>query len=148
MHVMHIRPHHLLDIIASHGAGAEFKPAAYGHAVHTCAEIVLGDVSTPLEFIVGADFICEPCIHLVDGLCDDMVNSLDPPVLKQDYNDDLDRRLLVHFGLAEGDRMTFGEYLTVIREHLDGLAEICSHPGESVDKRRSDLAAGLTNLGF
>ena len=49
MERMEIRPHHLLDIISSHGAGHEFKPAAYGHAVHTCAEIVLNDLDTPVS---------------------------------------------------------------------------------------------------
>ena len=147
MEPMKVRPHHLLDIITSHGAGHEFKPAAYGHAVHTCAEIVLNDLDTPLEFVVGADFICEPCIHLVDGRCDDVLSQLDPPISKQDYNDDLDRRLLAYFELQEGDRMTFGEYLEVIREHFEGLPEICTHPGGSVKERATNLDAGLNRLG-
>ena len=147
MERMDIRPHHLLDIISSHGAGHEFKPAAYGHAVHTCAEIVLNDLDTPLEFVAAADFICAPCIHLVDGVCDDTVGSLDPPLMKQDYNDDLDRRLLVHFELAEGDQITFGEYLQVIADHFSGLPEMCSHPGEEVSARAENLRAGLDKLG-
>ena len=147
MEPMKVRPHHLLDIISSHGAGHEFKPAAYGHAVHTCAEIVLNDLDTELEFVVGADFICDPCIHNVEGRCDDMVSSLDPPVSKQDYNDDLDRRLLVHFGLQEGERMTFGEYLKVIRGHFEALPELCSHPREAPERRAANLEAGLSRLG-
>lgn len=147
MEPMRVRPHHLLDIITSHGAGHEFKPAAYGHAVHTCAEIVLNDLDTPLEFVVGADFICEPCIRLVEGRCDDVLSQLDPPISKQDYNDDLDRRVLAHFELQEGDRMTFGEYLHVIREHFEGLPELCSHPGETAENRATNLDAGLTRLG-
>lgn len=148
MEPMLVRPHHLLDIISSHGAGHEFKPSPYQHAVHTCAEIVLSDLDTPLEFVVGADFICAPCIHLgADGRCDDMVGSLDPPVSKQDYNDALDRRLLEFFGLREGDRMSFGEYLAVIRAHFEGLPEICAHPKESAEDRGRKLDAGLSKLG-
>jgi len=147
MEPMKVRPHHLLDIITSHGAGHEFKPAAYGHAVHTCAEIVLNDLDTPLEFVVGADFICAPCIHLVEGRCDDVLSQLDPPISKQDYNDDLDRRVLAHFELQEGDRMTFGDYLQVIRRHFEGLPDICTHPGEEVATRARNLDAGLVRLG-
>ncbi len=148
MECMEIRPHHLLDIISSFGAGSEFKPAvAYGHAVHTCAEIVLGDLDTPLEFVAAADFICAPCIHLVDGVCDDTVGVHDPPVMKQDYNDALDRRLLAYFGLAERDQMTFGEYLRVIADNFEGLAEMCSHPNEEVSVRDANLRAGLDKLG-
>ena len=147
MEPMRVRPHHLLDIISSHGAGHEFKPAAYGHAVHTCAEIVLNDLDTPLEFVVGADFICEPCIHLVEGRCDDVLSQLDPPISKQEYNDDLDRRVLAHFEMQEGDRMTFGEYLQVIREHFEGLPELCTHPKGAVEDRAKNLDAGLTTLG-
>lgn len=147
MEPMKARPHHLLDIITSYGAGHEFKPSSYGHAVHTCAEIVLSNLDTDLEFFVGADFICEPCIHNIEGRCDDVISSLDPPVSKQDYNDDLDRRLLVHFGLQEGDRMTFGEYLKVIREHFEGLPELCAHPKQPVADRAANLDAGLRRLG-
>lgn len=148
MEPMRVRPHHLLDIISSFGAGHQFQPHPYQHAVHTCAEIVLNDLDTPLQFVVGADFICAPCIHLgPDGRCDDLVSSLDPPVSKQEYNDALDRKLLQFFGLREGQHMTFGEYLQVIREHFAGLPELCAHPREAPEDRRQRLDAGLRKLG-
>lgn len=149
MEPMLIRPHHLLDIISSHGAGHQFRPSAYGHAGHTCAEIVLNDLDVPLHFVVGADFICAPCVHLgPDGRCDDVISSLDPPVSKQQYNDELDRRLLEFFGLCEGDQISFRQYLATIRAHFEGLAEICAHPNESPQQRRENLEAGLRKLGF
>jgi len=148
MERMTARPHHLLDIVTSFGAGSEFRPSAYGHAVHTCAEIVLNDLDTPIELVVGADFICAPCKHLgPDGRCDDMLSQLDPPISKQDYNDALDRRLLEHFGLDEGAQMSFGEYLGVVRRCFAGLPELCAHPGQTAEQRASKLEAGLTKLG-
>jgi len=71
---MHLRPHHLLDIVTEYGAGTTFEPHPYGHAVHTCAEVVLNDLDTEVQFVVAADFICAPCVHLVDGVCDDVVD--------------------------------------------------------------------------
>ncbi len=145
---MKLRPHHLLDIITQHGAGAEFKPHPYGHAVHTCAEIVLSGPGTEVEFVVGADFICRPCKHLVEGWCDDVLSQLDPPISKQDYNDDLDRRVLAHLQMQEGDVMTVRAFHTRVCDHFEGLPEVCTHPKQALGYRATNLRAGLDKLGI
>jgi len=144
---MRARPHHLIDIISQYGAGTPFRPAAYGHAVHVVAEQVIADPEVPVEFVVDADDICAPCIHLVDGRCDDVLSQLDPPISKQDYNDDLDRRLLDFLGMSEGQTMAFREYLRIIREHLDGIEAVCTHPGEDPAQRLAKLTSGLEKFG-
>lgn len=144
---MRARPHHLVDIICQCGAGTPFRPSPYGHAVHTVADRIIAYPETVIEFGVGADDICAPCIHLVDGRCDDLVGSLDPPVSKQEYNDALDERLLAFLGMSEGQTMTFREYLRVLRAHLEGLAQVCAHPGETPEARHQRLVAGLEKLG-
>lgn len=144
---MKLRPHHLLDIVTQHGAGAEFKPHPYGHAVHTCAEIVLSDLGTEVEFVVGADFICEPCTHLIDGRCDDALSQLDPPISKLAYNDDLDRRVLAHLGMREGEVMRVRGFLTRVTERFEGLPEICTHPKQQLEYRATNLRVGLDKLG-
>jgi hypothetical protein len=148
MTTMKLRPHHLLDIITAYGDNAEFKPSAYGHAVHTCAEIVLNHPDTEVEFIVGADFICRPCVHLVDGRCDDVVGQLEPAPSKQDYNDDLDRRVCAHLELAEGTVMTVREFVALVAGHYEGLPELCHHPKEDVAGRARKLKAGLEKIGL
>jgi hypothetical protein len=144
---MRVRPHHLIDIIAQYGAGQPFEPSAYGHAVHTVAAEVIANPGVRLEFGVGADDICAPCRHLVSGRCDDVIHTLDPPVRKQDYNDALDQRLLELLGMTEGECMTFEEYLALLRTHLEGLAELCAHPGEEPKDRAVKLERGLARLG-
>jgi hypothetical protein len=140
---MRLRPHHLLDIITQYGAGLPFQPHAYGHAVHTVAEAVLADPNVTIESVVGADDICAPCKHLIAGRCDDVLRELDPPLSKQDYNDDLDRRVLAHLGIVEGAQLTCREFLAVVRDHLPGLAEACTHPGEDRGERLARLTRGL-----
>jgi hypothetical protein len=81
---MRARPHHLLDIIAQYGASQPFVPSPYGHAVHTVAAALIADPEVQIEFGLGADDICAPCQHLVNGRCDDVVGSVDPPVSKHD----------------------------------------------------------------
>ncbi|MGD9495223.1 MAG: DUF1284 domain-containing protein [Armatimonadota bacterium] len=144
---MRARPHHLIDIICQHGAGQPFKPAPYGHAVHLVAAEVIANPDVAIEFVVDADDICAPCVHLVDGRCDDVLSRLDPPMLKQDYNDDLDRRLLALLGMAEGQVMTFRDYLALLRAHLEALPAVCAHPGEDPAQRLSWLTRGLEKLG-
>ncbi len=144
---MRLRPHHLLDIITQHGAGLPFRPSPYGHAVHTVAEIVLADPEVTIEFVVGADDICAPCKHLIEGRCDDVLSQLDPPILKQDYNDDLDRRVLAYLGMAEGCTLTFRGFLRVVGEHLEGIEQVCTHPGEDSAERLARLTHGLEKLG-
>jgi len=141
-----LRPHHLLDIISQHGAGTPFEPSEYGHALHTVAAAVLADPQMNIEFVVDADDICAPCKHLVNGRCDDVLRRFDPPKSKQEYNDDLDRRLFVYLGMAEGATMTFARFLRLIREHLDGLEQVCTHPGEDAARRRENLERGLDKL--
>lgn len=143
---MRARPHHLIDIITQYGAGQPFEPCDYGHAVHSVAARVIGDPDTVIEFGVGADDICAPCKHLVGGRCDDRVPALGPAASKQEYNDALDQRLLEFLEMAEGQTMTFREYVTVLRNHLEGLAERCAHPGESPAERAALLARGLARL--
>ncbi|MEA3401429.1 MAG: DUF1284 domain-containing protein [Armatimonadota bacterium] len=143
---MRARPHHLIDIVTQYGAGRAFGPHDYGHAVHTVAERVISDPDVAVEFVVDADDICAPCVHLVEGRCDDVLSQLDPPVSKQAYNDDLDRRLLAHLEMHEGQVMSFREYLAVIRAHIDGIEQVCAHPGEDPAQRLSDLTRGLEKL--
>lgn len=144
---MRARPHHLIDIIVQYGAGQPFAPSDYGHAVHTVAAQVIAHPETAISFGVGADDICAPCKHLVAGRCDDVLGQLDPPLSKHDYNDALDEKLLAFLGLAEGQVLSFGEYLAVLRAHLAGLAELCAHPGENAAEKSVRLEHGLAKLG-
>ncbi|MEN6545460.1 MAG: DUF1284 domain-containing protein [Armatimonadia bacterium] len=144
---MRARPHHLIDIITQYGAGSPFEPCSYGHAVHTVAAEVIANPDVLIEFGIGADDICAPCVHLVNGRCDDLIRCFDPPVSKHEYNDDLDQRVLRFLGMQEGEVMTFRQYTQVLRGHLDGLAELCSHPGEEPQEKHQKLAQGLEKLG-
>ena len=148
---MRARPHHLIDIVCQHGAGRPFEPHSYGHAVHSVAAEVIGNPDVLIEFVVDADAICAPCVHLVDGRCDDMITLCDPPISKQQYNDALDRRVLAALGMAEGEEMSFREYLETLRAEMQKLRVVYSHPdvlalGGDPDRRLARLRAGLEKL--
>lgn len=149
---MRSRPHHLIDIICQYGAGRPFEPHAYGHAVHLVAAEVIENPDVLIEFVVDADDICDPCVHLVDGRCDDLITLCDPPISKQEYNDAIDRRVLAALGMADGQKMTVREYLNTLRGNMQGLRTVYSHPdvlalGTDPDQRMERIDAGLERLG-
>ncbi len=110
-----LRPHHILDIITRYGQNVQFKPHPYGHALHTIAKKMIDNIDLKVQLTIGADDICRPCKHLLpSGYCDDVLHQLDPPPSKQDYNDDLDRRLLSYLDLLPDTMLTIREYLQVI----------------------------------
>lgn len=149
MTTIKLRPHHALDIISKYGHGAQFIPHPYGHAVHRVAKTILSDLELRVQFVVGADEICQPCQHLrADGLCDDVLSQLDPPIPKQKYNDDLDRRLLAYLGFEPGTVMTVREYLALVNERTPGIEVICTHPKEDRRSRLDGLQWGLVKLGL
>ena len=149
MSIMKLRPHHILDIISNYGHNVELKPHPYGHAVHRVAEAILSDMEIMVEFIVGADEICQPCKHLTsDGLCDDVLHQLDPPISKQEYNDALDRRLFDYLGFEPGRTIAIRQYLEIVNKKIPGVEEICTHPKENKRQRLDGLIRGLIKLGI
>jgi hypothetical protein len=143
-----LRPHHLLDILRDYGYGIRYEPHEYGHALHIVAEEVWVDPDREIELVVKADDICRPCRMLrVDGSCGDTMQKDGRQVSKQAYNDALDRRLLDYLGCEAGSRMTVNGFLIRIRERLDGLTEICTHPGEEKEYRKMGMVEGWKKLG-
>lgn len=145
---MRLRPHHLLDIITQYGAGIPFRPSTYGHQAHVVAQHVLGDLRQRVQLVVGADDVCEKCRYLVNGRCMDVVHGVEPPESKQEYNDRLDRAVMAHLGLREGQTLTVRVYLQHVSDHLYDLERICSHPGEDPRERQRRLLAGLRKCGI
>lgn len=123
-----IKPHHFVDIVTACADGrAEFAPHPYGHAVHSVARELLADRDVMLRIEFGADDICRPCRHNVDGLCDDIIDtSFRPaaPESKREYNLLIDQRWAQRLGLRQDDEMTARELCLRIRDSCRDLAEI------------------------
>jgi hypothetical protein len=146
---LELRPHHLLDIISDYGHGIRYQPHAYGHALHTVADQVLGNPDQEVTFVIAADSVCQGCRHLqAGGQCDDVLSQLAEPVSKQSYNDGLDRRLWPYLGLDTGNHMTVRQFLLRVHERLPGVETICTHPGEEQADRLAGLQRGLARLGI
>jgi hypothetical protein len=144
-----LRPHHLLDILRDYGYGIRYEPHEYSHALHIVAKQVMNDLDQEIVFVVAADDICKPCRHLcADGSCNDMIRVGNETISKQAYNDALDRRLWMYLGLDKCNRMTARDYFHRVRERLDGIEDVCTHPGEEKTYRKNGLSEGLGKLGI
>jgi len=146
-----MKPHHLVDIITSFAGGqTTFKPHPYGHAVHSVAARVLSDRDVLLEMELGADDICKPCKHNIDGLCDDTIDTSfrpDAPSSKREYNLLLDERWCERLGLQQGDRLTAREFCQRLRDGMGDIRDIYrENPDQRIAERKEKLEAGIARF--
>jgi hypothetical protein len=146
-----IKPHHFVDILRAFGEGqTAFEPHPYGHAVHLVAERVLRERDAMLEMELGADAICEPCVHNVGGLCDDTIDTSfrpDAPASKREYNLRIDERWCARLALAQGHRLTARELCRRLADGMGDLRDIYrENPPERVAAREAALRAGIASF--
>ena len=143
-----IKPHHFADILRDVGAGASsWPPHPYGHAFHTIAESLLADPGTAVRIELGADDICLPCHHNVNGVCDDTIDTSyrpQAPPSKQEWNLLLDKRWCGRLGLQQSDEMTARELCERIRDRAGDIREIYrEEPQERTMERQKNLRQGI-----
>jgi hypothetical protein len=146
--VILIKPHHFVDIIRTFGdERPQFRPHPYGHDVHTVAAKLLADRDVMLQMGLGADDICRPCAHNVNGACNDTIDtSFRPqaPRSKQEWNLMIDRRWCKALDLADGDRITARQLCERLGRQIDRMTDIYREvPPERVAARAEQLRRGL-----
>lgn len=142
------KPHHFVDIITAYGDGVDApEPSPYGHAVHTVTAAVLAHRDVTLEVELGADDICEPCRHNIDGLCQDTIDTShrpDAPTSKREWNLRIDRRWCARLDLAQGDRLTARELCQRVRDRAGDITDIYrEEPAANTAERQRKLEGGL-----
>ena len=145
--IIRIKPHHFVDIITSFGAGNRLVPHPYGHAVHIVAAKVLQDRDIFLEMELGADDICVPCKHNIDGICDDTIDTSfrpNAPSSKREWNLIIDRRWCERLKLQQGDKLTAQEFCERLRDSSGNITDIYQEiPDELTAERANKLKSGI-----
>ena len=149
--IIRIKPHHFVDILTYYGAGrTTFEPHPYGHAQHTVAAQILGEADVTLEIELGADDICQPCLHNIDGLCDDVIDTSyrpQAPSSKREWNLIIDRRWCARLGLKQGDTLSARELAERVRDLAGDITDIYREiPAERTAERMSKLKRGIQKL--
>ena len=147
-HVIRIKPHHFIDIITKFGAGtSEFEPHPFGHAVHTVASNILKNRDALLEMELGADDICEPCIHNIDGLCDDTIDTSfrpDAPSSKRAWNLIIDKRWCERLDIGQGDRLSARQFCDLLSDRMGDITDIYREiPANFTAERAFKLKNGI-----
>ena len=147
-YLIRIKPHHFVDILCALGRGqTTFEPHPYGHDVHGVAARLLADRDTLLEIELGADDICRPCRHNVDGLCDDTIDTSfrpDAPSSKREYNLLIDERWCERLQIRQGQRIAARELCRRLLEQAGEITGIYrENPADRTAKRAEGLRAGI-----
>jgi hypothetical protein len=146
-----IKPHHFVDILTAYGEGCvDPKPHPYGHQVHSVTKAILADHDVRLRMEFGADDICLPCRHNVNGLCDDTIDvSYRPraPKSKREYNLLIDQRWAERLGVQQDDVLTARELCLRIRDRAGDISDIYREiPAERTAERQKSLHRGLSQF--
>jgi len=146
-----IKPHHLVDILTAFGEGrTDPQPHPYGHAVHSVTKEILANRDVLLRMEFGADDICLPCCHNIDGLCDDTIDiSFRPsaPKSKRVYNLLMDERWAERLGIRQGQRLTAREFCALIRDRAGDISDIYAEmPAASTAERQEKLEKGVAKF--
>jgi hypothetical protein len=142
--LLHIKPHHFLDILTRHGAEQGFPPHPLGHAQHLVAARVLADPQLMLELVLGADDICAPCSKLIAGHCTDMTEIGGRTRGKGEYNRALDERWLARLALEAGTQIIAADYARLARERMGDIYSLYPEwPREGTTMRRERLLRGI-----
>ena len=143
-----IKPHHFVDIITSFSADRVIlKPHHYNHSVHSISKKILENRSSILEIELDADDICQPCIHNIDGICDDILNISNRPKvppLKREWNLILDKRWCKRLKIEQGEIISVLEFCKLLNEGSNNLVDIYKENNlENTIKRELNLKKGL-----
>ena len=91
---MNIRIHHFFDIIRDFGSGKIIVPHPSLHAYHKVAEQIRENPNIELKLVVQSDEVCTGCVHLEKSICDDTISHRKDFLLKEEFNNYLDKRII------------------------------------------------------
>ncbi len=145
-----IKPHHFIDIITSFSADKLLlKPHYYKHEVHSVSKAILENRDLVLQIDLGADNICKPCLHNIEGICDDTLdisNRPKVPSLKREWNLILDKRWCKRLKIEQGDRISVLDFCERLINGSNNLLEIYKENNkENTFQREIKLKKGLQN---
>lgn len=113
------------------------------------SERILQDQSVCLKIVLDIDDICRPCIHNVDGVCDDTIDRSyrpEAPSLKNDWMLLIDSRLCDILRIKVSDQFIASELCERIRDRISmgDFTDIYREIPPSMTKQRYiDLVKGL-----
>ncbi|NOY57346.1 MAG: hypothetical protein GXO75_00230 [Calditrichaeota bacterium] len=142
-----IKPHHFVDIITLLGAGKIFAPHPYKHDLHRVAYDIFVNHDILVRIELGADDICQPCIHNINGLCDDTIDTSyrpEAPSLKREWNLLIDNRWCERLKLKQNDILSARDFCQWLQNLAGDISSIYQEiPADRTKKREYHLKEGI-----
>ena len=141
---MKLRIHHFFDIIRDYGIGKKIDPHPYQHSYHKVAEIIWQYPDTEVEITVGSDQVCENCIHLVGGMCNDVITHRKDFTLKEKFNNYLDARIIDVCGIDISGKYALKSLLQFSDKYLENIDLIYEgNDAQHTAKRKENVVKGI-----
>lgn len=139
-----IKPHHFIDIIKLHGAGISCFVAdeTYGHDFYRIGNWILRARKVWFQVTVDGDAICVPCRHYSPdgrGICADTISHIEGCSSKDEWNKELDRRIIRAAGLDTEISYTAETLCRILYEIRDAIFEIWREDDLEKTKQRYQL---------
>lgn len=146
--IIRIKPHHFIDIMTSFADDEIIlKPHPYGHNVHSVSKRIINNRNLVLQIELHADDICNPCIHNIDGICNDTIDTTNrpqAPSLKREWNLLIDNRWCKRLKIKHGDKITALKFCELINENPNDILEIYKEVNKAhTVNREINLRKGL-----
>jgi len=142
-----VKPHHFIDILADFGNKDMLNPHEYGHAQHIAAKRIFAGQNVMLSIELGADYICAPCRHNINGICDDIIDTSFRPLApksKNEWNLLIDRRWCEDLNLKQGDRLTARQFCRMLRDKISDIPAIYRElPAALIAERQTRIQKGV-----
>ncbi len=142
---INLRIHHFFDIIRAFGKGENnLSPHPYGHSFHKIAMIIRNNPDLKIKNVIGCDSVCEGCVHYKKDYCDDSIDYRKDFVLKEKFNDQIDKRIIEKCSIKKGEILTTIQLCEKAKLYLDNIEFIYS--GNDLwhtEQRKEDVSKGL-----
>lgn len=128
-----------MDIIKLYGAGIEtFIPdEKMGHDFYKIANQIIQNPHETLILTIDADDICQPCQFCKKGICDDGLSSIEGFSQKDQYNKNLDTRILDFYKLISSYQAY--DLCQIFYNHKEFIFDVWQEEDNNLTNRRYEL---------
>lgn len=142
---INLRIHHFFDIIRAFGKEEDnLSPHPYGHSFHKIAMIIKNNLGLKIKNVIECDSVCEGCVHYKNGHCEDSINYRDDFASKEEFNNQIDKRIIEKCLIKEGEILTPIQLCEKAKLYLDNMEFIYSgNDFWHTEQRKKDVSKGL-----
>lgn len=142
---INLRIHHFFDIIRAFGRGENnIVPHPYQHSFHEIATIIKNNPELKIKNVVKCDSVCEGCVHYKNDHCDDGIDYRKDFVSKEEFNNQIDKRIIEKCLIKEGEILTPFQLCEKAKLYLDNMEFIYSgNDSCHTEQRKNDVSKGL-----